>query len=207
MSQPIRDSGGLFFRCAKRSDAGGRGQAGPVPRWRAPCRHVSPFSVRSRPICRRRGSGPRAYFDRLGRGRTWHAFATSFAVESLLRCSSPSLAYFYCGHAPERRGVRIGTPFLPSLAGNGPQEWQPDSRMGDALCEAVAPGAAETAIADGKRGERHARVRPRLYARAKITKPLAGIVIPADAARPCIGGPKTSIPPPFPARIGFTQLS
>jgi hypothetical protein len=42
---------------------------------------------------------------------------------------------------------------------------------------------------------------------ANTTTALAGITTDADVAKPCIGGPDTSMPPPFPATIGFTQLS
>src|SRR5690349_15926103 len=43
--------------------------------------------------------------------------------------------------------------------------------------------------------------------RANTTTPFAGITIFADAAKPCAGLPLASIAPPFPATIGFTQLS
>jgi hypothetical protein len=45
------------------------------------------------------------------------------------------------------------------------------------------------------------------YGRAKTTNPFAGMVIAAEKPSPCIGGPDAEMPPPFPAVVGFTQLS
>src|SRR6516164_155389 len=42
---------------------------------------------------------------------------------------------------------------------------------------------------------------------AKTTTPFAGMTMLAEAGKPCIGTPEATMPPPFPATIGLTQLS
>src|SRR6266851_7078972 len=42
--------------------------------------------------------------------------------------------------------------------------------------------------------------------RVKTTMPFAGMTMLAEAGKPCIGASEATMPPPFPATIGLTQL-